>query len=234
MCYFPKWLWEMWEGGLMTTIVCGLNVGLRTEEENKQKKGILINYLNRHLNLHNWYAFRYWFCEVLCLINVIFQMFVMNWFFKGDFLTYGLDVLTLDDDDQDDRVDNMIYVFPRVTKCTFRKFGPSGTIEKLDALCILPLNIVNEKTYIFIWFWFIILAVATALLVIYRVVVICVPRIRPYLMYAQNRMVNKDSVNSVSRKVSVGDWWVLYMLGRNMDPQIYKEVIEEFGERSQT
>ena len=49
----------------------------------------------------------------------------------------------------------MIYIFPRMTKCTFHKFGASGEVEKHDALCILPLNIVNEKIYIFIWFWWV-------------------------------------------------------------------------------
>ena len=44
-----------------------------------------------------------------------------------------------------------------MTKCTFHKFGTSGNIEKHDALCILPLNIVNEKIYIFIWFWLLLL-----------------------------------------------------------------------------
>ena len=39
-----------------------------------------------------------------------------------------------------------------MTKCTFHKFGSSGEIEKHDAMCILPLNIVNEKIYIFLWF----------------------------------------------------------------------------------
>ena len=34
-----------------------------------------------------------------------------------------------------------MYIFPRMTKCTFHKFGTSGEIEKHDAMCILPLNI---------------------------------------------------------------------------------------------
>ena len=42
---------------------------------------------------------------------------------------------------QEDRLDPMIYIFPRMTKCTFHKFGTSGEVEKHDALCILPLNI---------------------------------------------------------------------------------------------
>lgn len=47
--------------------------------------------------------------------------------------------------DQEERVDPMIYVFPRMTKCHFHKFGPSGTLERHDAFCLLPLNILNEK-----------------------------------------------------------------------------------------
>ena len=50
-----------------------------------------------------------------------------------------------------------------MTKCEFHKFGSSGTVEKLDALCVLPLNIINEKIYVFLWFWFIIVAIVTAI-----------------------------------------------------------------------
>jgi hypothetical protein len=35
----------------MSTIVCGLNIGLRSEDEKTQKKSILIDYLIRHLNV---------------------------------------------------------------------------------------------------------------------------------------------------------------------------------------
>lgn len=114
------------------------------------------------------YAIRYWACECLCLLNIICQLYMMNVFFNGEFLTYGFRVLSFSEDNQDDRVDPMIYVFPRVTKCIFHKYGASGTIQQHDSLCILPLNIVNEKTYIFIWFWFVILAQLLSLLVIFR------------------------------------------------------------------
>ena len=56
----------------------------------------------------------------------------------------------------------------RLTKCTFHKFGTSGELEKHDALCILPLNIFNEKIYIFLWFWMLILTSLTSLVVVYR------------------------------------------------------------------
>ena len=54
----------------------------------------------------------------------------------------------------------------QVTKCTFHKFGPSGTVQKFDGLCVLPLNIINEKIYVFLWFWFVILAIVTGIQVL--------------------------------------------------------------------
>ena len=52
-----------------------------------------------------------------------------------------------------------------MTKCTFHKFGSSGTVETKDGLCILPLNIINEKIYVFLWLWFIFLAVVSGIFV---------------------------------------------------------------------
>ena len=76
----------------------------------------------------------------------------------------------------------MVYIFPRMTKCTFHKFGTSGEIEKHDALCILPLNIFNEKIYIFLWFWMLILGILTLLVVIYRCLIIISSDVRAYLL----------------------------------------------------
>ena len=84
-------------------------------------------------------------------------MFLMDRFFDGTFLTFGIEVISFAERDQEDRIDPMViklcnkilethsefkvYIFPRMTKCTFHKFGTSGEIEKHDAMCILPLNI---------------------------------------------------------------------------------------------
>jgi hypothetical protein len=48
------------------------------------------------------------------------------------------------EEDPEDRVDPMSRVFPRVTKCIFNKFGPSGTVPRRDAMCVLPVNSINE------------------------------------------------------------------------------------------
>uniref|UniRef100_A0A182PH00 Innexin n=3 Tax=Cellia TaxID=44534 RepID=A0A182PH00_9DIPT len=103
-----------------------LDIGICSEIEKKQKKKLLLDYLWDNLRYHNWWAYRYYVCEFLSLCNVIGQMFLMNRFFDGEFMTFGLDVITHMEADQEDRMDPMIYIFPRMTKCTFYKYGVSG------------------------------------------------------------------------------------------------------------
>jgi hypothetical protein len=47
-------------------------------------------------------------------------------------------------------------------------------------------------------------------------------------------MVPREVAAAISRKTDVGDWWILYMLGRNMDPIIYREVVAELAKKIET
>lgn len=144
----------------------------------------------------------------------------MNAFFDGEFFKYGWNVLNFSEEPQEKRMDPMVYVFPRVTKCIFHKYGASGSIQKHDSLCILPLNIVNEKTYIFIWFWYWILSFLLVGLMIYRALIIFVPSIRAKVLNARNRMVPREVAEAVTRKTDIGDWWICYMLGEFLNIQV--------------
>ncbi|KYN30555.1 Innexin inx1 [Trachymyrmex septentrionalis] len=231
LCYVPQWLWGFWEGGLMQALVMGMNCGMDTKDNITKKKSILMDYLMMHIRNHNTYVYRYFACEVLCLVNIIGQLYLMNRFFDGEFLSYGLRVLQFSDTPQEERIDPMVYVFPRVTKCIFHKYGASGTIQQHDSLCILPLNIVNEKTYIFIWFWFFILGIMLIALIIYRALIIFAPMIRPRVLHLSSRLLPIETCQSVSRKVDLGDWWILYILSTNMDSLLYRDFLMEFTKK---
>ena len=99
---------------------------------------------------------------MLNFVHVVGQIYIIDSFVGGEFTTYGLDVLNYTEMEHEDRPDPMHVVFPKMAKCTFHKYGPSGTIERQDGLCILAMNIINEKIYVFLWFWFIGLTVWTA------------------------------------------------------------------------
>lgn len=47
-----------------------LDVAVYTEIEKKQKKKLMIDYLWENLRYHNWWAYKYYLCEVLALMNV--------------------------------------------------------------------------------------------------------------------------------------------------------------------
>ena len=125
-----------------------LDIGICSDMEKRQKKKLLIDYLWDNLRYHNWWAYRYFLCELLAFINVIGkggvvgyclsftndsffagQLFLMNKFFDGEFLKFGLQVIAFMQEDQEDRLDPMIYIFPRMTKCTFYKYGVSGEVS---------------------------------------------------------------------------------------------------------
>lgn len=170
--YIPRWLWKAWEGGKLKMMVQSLEFHAVLEPDAKhQRVELLVKYLLSNLGSQDWYALKYFACEALALLNVVFQLFFIDWFLDGEFLTFGLEVVSFvtRDEDYEDRLDPMVRVFPRVAKCHFHKFGSSGNVETHDAVCVLPLNIVNEKIYVFLWFWFVVLAALTAAVVVQRV-----------------------------------------------------------------
>ena len=52
-------------------------------------------------------------------------------------------------------------------------FGPSGTMQNLDGLCVLPLNILHDKVFLILWFWYFILLVMTLLQFVYWLRFLC-------------------------------------------------------------
>ena len=126
-------------------------------------------YFKEDLRSHGGYAINFFLCELLTLVNVVGQIYFTDRFLGYQFTTYGLDVVKMTTMDPEDRADPMNVVFPKVTKCTFHMYGPSGTVTRHDGLCILALNIINEKIFVFLWFWFVVLAVISAAAVLYRV-----------------------------------------------------------------
>ncbi|KAG8190389.1 hypothetical protein JTE90_022032 [Oedothorax gibbosus] len=227
----PYVLWQSVEAGRMTHLAQKLrNPCLPTKECEPGYKG-LVTFFRSHRFEHKFYATKFLFCEVLNLVNVIFQIFFINLFLGGEFTKYGVDVIKYTNEEQQNRLDPMIRVFPRITKCTFHKYGSSGDVQRHDALCLLPLNILNEKIYIVMWFWFIILAILDGLLLLFRLAAILSPSVRLFLMKRVTNLTPRGVIKSIVRQISYGDWFLLYFLSGNIDDihfckfadQLYKE-----------
>ncbi|PSN34613.1 hypothetical protein C0J52_20550, partial [Blattella germanica] len=229
--FLPGWLWNSWEGGKLRKLRMDLDVGFITEADKNEKKKRLLEYLEQNRHNHNIWAYKYFFCEFLALVNVFGQMFLMNRFLDGEFLSFGVRVLQFMESDEEDRVDPMIYVFPRVTKCTFHRYSPSGTIEIHDSICVLPLNIINEKIYVFLWFWCLGLLIATLGLMLYRSFLFVSPKLRHLVFNSRYRTIRRDVTDLLARQSEFGDWFLYYMLGENMDNIIFRDVMQEHAHR---
>ncbi|KAG8034515.1 hypothetical protein G9C98_007591 [Cotesia typhae] len=229
--YVPRYLWKTWENGRLKMLVLDLNCPIVTDSSKTERSKLLVDYFRTNLHTQNLYAYRFFFCEILNFVNVVGQIYFMDYFLDGEFTTYGRDVVRFTEMEPEEREDPMARVFPKVTKCTFHKYGASGTVQKFDGLCVLPLNIVNEKIYVFLWFWFIILSVISGLSLLYRLAVVLLPKLRLMILRARSRISSQSEIQTISNRFQIGDWFVLYQLGKNIDPLVFKQLITDLATR---
>src|SRR5699024_7179111 len=107
--YLPHYIWKFSEGGLMQTLTMGklllvvtapiiifsldLQVAIIGDEERAVKKKLLSDYLFQHFQMYNTYAYKYFFCEFLCLLNILSQTLATDAFLDGQFIPYGFRVM---------------------------------------------------------------------------------------------------------------------------------------------
>ena len=94
----------------------------------------------------------YMVVKLLYIANLFGQLFVLNEFLGTDFNMYGIDVLVKHSRGEDWTNSPR---FPRVTMCDFT-VRRLGNLHKYTVQCVLPINLFNEKIYLFIWFWIVI------------------------------------------------------------------------------
>lgn len=105
----------------------------------------------------NYLVVLYLFVKLLYIANVIGQIFALNAFLGQNFSLYGIDVLSALAKGEDWTASPR---FPRVTMCDF-KVRRLGNVQRYTVQCVLPINLFNEKIYLFIWFWMVFAATMT-------------------------------------------------------------------------
>jgi len=236
LCYLPHFLWKAWEGGKLAMLLQGLDQQTMDgdEEGTRCRRTKVVNYMARNLRTHNLYVYKFILCEFLNLVNIVWQMWLMNKFFGGQFTTYGYEVVRLTGEQMETRVDPMAKVFPKMAKCTFHTYGPSGTIQNHDGLCILPINIINEKIYVFLWFWFCGLVMWTFIFLCFRAVTIFSRYCRFLVFCGRAKSNNRGDIAKVMERFWFGDWFILMQLCKNMDDMVFHELVIDLKDRMET
>lgn len=246
--YMPHYIWKKKEGGRIKALVDGLQfAALALEEEDMTVQGKVVpskTTLDNKISLirkdiilrlrisRTWST---WLVamEVTNLLHVMFQIWIINKFLNGNFIALGPRIMAFKN--WDDIADPLETVFPKVTKCIFHKYGPSGSIQQHDALCVMALNIIHEKIYTVLWFWLLFLFIASVLAVIWRAM--------SFFLYRRslkfNEMIfrqvshgkfNPYNVIRIVNGCQFGDWLFLYYLAKNMSGVVFHQLFVGLAE----
>ncbi|WAR23567.1 UNC9-like protein [Mya arenaria] len=116
----------------------------------------------------NFLAGLYVIVKLLFFANVVAQFFILNAFMASNYNMYGFEVLhKLSDNTPWDNSPR----FPLVTFCDFQ-IRQLQNIVRYSLQCVLPINLFNEKFFIFLWFWFFIMGIASLYSLVKTLVVV--------------------------------------------------------------
>ncbi|XP_069108617.1 innexin unc-9-like isoform X2 [Argopecten irradians] len=96
----------------------------------------------------------YMIIKIVYVVNVISQFFILNAFMATDYNMYGFQYIESLINNEPVRENPR---FPRVTLCDFR-IRQLQNVQPWTVQCVLPINLFNEKIFIFLWFWFVLVA----------------------------------------------------------------------------
>ncbi|KAL4217042.1 hypothetical protein ACF0H5_023498 [Mactra antiquata] len=128
----------------------------------------------------------YLFTKLLYVVNIICHFFILNAFLGGFFEMWGIEAVNSLAQEQ---VTKESRRFPRVTLCDF-KIRQLQNIQDYTVQCVLPINLFNEKIFVFLWFWFVLVAIVTC---------------ASFLMWAFRIIFRRTRVDIVKKYLKISD-----------------------------
>jgi len=236
--YIPRLLWMMMEGGLMKFF--GKGTTTRFVEDQEEKKDILVNFFSKNIhNKYNVYFFGFIGCEIMNLFIVLLQFVMTNTFLHYRFYGYGPKVLSyyrLPEEEQKEHKNPMCDTFPRIASCNYWRWGSGGKQENINAICVLALNMINDKVFLILWWWFFFISLIGVIRIIYRIIQSQSSWLRFHLINMRMNRYFKRSAKIVKienfvTQCKLGDWFVLYQLSKNLNRPFFMDFLTHLSVR---
>jgi hypothetical protein len=207
-------LWSMFEDGRvfrMTNECRGILV--QDDKREAYSKNMAEN-VQKLDAVQPWYFVKFMVCEVLTLVTIIGYCAYLIWLMEVDVM----DMSTITGLFKNavrppvKRTDNMMNLFPRRLTCMNENYGPSGTIQRMNALCDMPFQFYNE------WFHIIalVISIATAFVALINFMSIMVTI--AYYPTALQRLTKENIGNNYNMVLA------LLLIYQNVDTYTYEEV----------
>lgn len=163
----------------------------------------------------------------------VINMIILNVVFHQFWIRYFPAIMTLFTANGPSFNTQASIVFPTTTKCDYRKFGSSGSLEIHDALCLLTLNIINEKVFAFIYIWYILLLFISGCNLIVRSVILLSSTIRFKIIQSismWSKPLTRKQLQLILHGDNIGDWFIIFLLGQNLNRFVFSDILEELAE----
>lgn len=173
---------------------------------------------------HRFVALEYCLCETVAFTNVAIQTYVLDVLFRGKFAGLGLMAGSYYSSEM---LSDPFRLFPVVAICSLKRYGPTGFVEQIDALCMLPINALNAKIFLWLWIWFRSLQFLSIVNLLYLVLCIICPRFRALLQKIPNFAKGCDGDLSYSKLIAegnCGDWFILSSLQKHIDGRDFRRL----------
>jgi len=236
--YLPRLLWLMIEGGLMEFF--GKGTTTRFIDDQEEKKETLVKFFLKNIhNKFNIYFFGFIGMEVLNVLIVLIQFAMTNTFLHYRFSGYGLDVAKyyqMPEEEQHEHKNPMCNTFPRIASCDYWRWGVGGQQENVNAICVLSLNMINDKVFLILWWWFFVISIIGVVRLIYRLIQTQSPWVRFQLINMRlNRYFKKSGkiakIELFLGNAKLGDWFVLYQLSKNLNRPFFMDFLTHLSVR---
>lgn len=237
--YIPHYLWKCWENGVVSSICKQLHDNRFSASEFIDSHYNIIDYLLNCFTLNKSLIYKYYFCQLLLLVNLFAQIIILNAIFNNQFVTYGIDVfhyLFIDrdlyglrgmDGNIDDLNNPMDFVFPKITGCTMLTLSQAGKVHDVTHfLCVLPLNILHDKFFLILWFWFLFLAVITVAHIAFDTLYLTMPVLRKYLF---KRRFGPYLRGGNKHSSSLQELFLLDLIGSNSDKFAFSALLRRLN-----
>lgn len=234
--YMPQFLWKNWQGKLVESVVKKLSEiewnetkdeeltdaeRVKAEELENRKAHLAKIFLVKqpYCSYQTEYFVKFVICEFLCLINVVAQFCLMEKLLDGKFMKYGYEVMCYWIGFQNIDIEELMdEVFPKLTKCAFNTYGGGGSVQNFDILCVLPLNIFNEKAFAVIWLWFCILIAITSAQIVMRVMILYSKTWHMIILRKEAPFVETQHLRNIIARIDYSGVFMLVHVARCADP----------------
>lgn len=228
--YTPHFLWKIAEGGRLHMLVQHMDSRyIVSSQESSIRAKKAAKWFFKKNTQSNRYLIAFIICELLNVINCALQLFIISSLFGHEMWSEQIEVVR--DVFTSKRNSLLNRKFPKSVKCDMPSFGPSGTVEIVDALCHLHQNYYTEVVLIISWFWYLF---AGSMSFVY--IVVCRLRFfsrkqRINLLFNLCPIAKKKDIELITSALGIADMFILHHLCSIIEAYHIEPLIDELASR---